>query len=81
MSLFGTDLCKENDAPTDLLHVRNVSHVTAYVPYSTRRAVKRAEFDIQRVQNERIRQEAESMERQRLLQQLQQELETLRIEI
>jgi hypothetical protein len=75
---------KENYDPIKVVPVTpivKVSMITPYVPYSTRRAIKRAEFDQRRLINEQIRIEEERIKNQRLVKQLHSELERLRIEI
>ncbi len=66
---------------TTSIHRMMASAIQPYLPYSTRRAMQRAEFEQRRLQNEERRMELERHRQQQLVRRLQGELEQLRIEI
>jgi hypothetical protein len=76
---------KKNDDPIKLPPVtppqNKHSMIKPYIPYSTDRAIKRAEFEQRRIINEQIRIEDERRKNLQLVKQLEVELERLRIEI
>lgn len=79
-SILGADLCSQKENDEAIVTPRN--NVTeAYIPHSTDRAKKRAEFEIRRTQNEQIRYEDERRDRERRVQALRKELTKLRMSL
>ena len=66
---------------TTSIHRMMASAIQPYIPYSTRRAMQRAEFEQRRLHNEERRMELERHRQRQLVRRLQGELEQLRIEI
>lgn len=78
--LLGLDLlsmksCEPNVAP---IHTPPNSQVSAFEPQSTQRARKRAEFEARRAVNERLRLDEEVDDREKRVQIMYKELDTLR---
>lgn len=80
-SLIGADLCslKENDEA--VATPRNVVFPEAFIPHSTDRAKKRADFEAQRLQNELMQKEEERRDREQLVKVLRKDLSKLRMSI
>lgn len=78
-SLLGLELCsqKENDEEA-VITPRNTATTQPFVPHSTARALKRAEYDMLREKNEARRKEEERQKRKERIETLRKELGVLR---